>query len=407
MHPITTLFCTLCLLLTISVSAQDEPEATEIPLPPITITIWWPDTLAHVGNGVINPLLIEQTDAFVTGMPEVTFEHRLKAVGVTGGIMSTLRTASRAATDALPTLTLVRRNDLLAVQNLALSQELDGVSSTIIEDLDMTLRLGRIDDTLYGLPYMLDVQHTVYRPREDVDYTEWSFDAVLARNESFIFPAGRANGINDVLLLQYIQSGGLASAGDSLVINEAGLTSVFDFYEAASDATLITGEAINATSAATYQEAFLTGEHDAGVFSSTSYLAMYAEDPTLAVAPIPTVDGGDIAIMDGWMWVLVAQDTEEQRIAIEYLNWMFAPERQATFAQDIHMLPSRADARVAGLANNVPTDTYDTLLQNAITPMPDTVSGALGRSIQANFTSVLTLENTAEEAVQAVIDGAN
>ncbi|MEL6527777.1 MAG: hypothetical protein AAFQ07_18920, partial [Chloroflexota bacterium] len=167
----------ICLVLaSVSVYAQETPEATEIPLPPVEITIWWPDVIAHDGQGTINPLLIEQTDAFANQMPEVTFEHRLKAVGTTGGIMSTLRTANRAATGALPSLTLVRRNDLLTLQNLTYIQELEGISSTIIGDLDTALALGQIDTALYGLPYMLDVQHTVYRPTEDVSYDNWTFD---------------------------------------------------------------------------------------------------------------------------------------------------------------------------------------------------------------------------------------
>ncbi|MEL6308446.1 MAG: extracellular solute-binding protein [Chloroflexota bacterium] len=396
----------LCLMLaSLTVVAQEDPESTEVPLPPIEITIWWPDVIAHDGQGTINPLLIEQTDAFANQMPEVTFEHRLKAVGTTGGIMSTLRTANRAATGALPSLTLVRRNDLVTLQNLTYIQELEGISSTIIGDLDTALALGQIDTALYGLPYMLDVQHTVYRPTEDVSYDNWTFDAVLARNEPFIFPAGRANGINDVLLLQYIQAGGLAT--DNLIVAEEGLQSIFSFYEAATDAELITGLAVNATTYSWYREDFLAGAYQSGVFNSTSYLDMYAEDSSLQVAPIPTADGETVAFMEGWMWVMIAQDTEERRVATEYLNWMLSTERQSLLAQDIHMLPSRANARAFGLANDVPSDTYDELLENALIPVPDTAIGALGRAIQANFASILTLENSAEDSLEAILEFAD
>lgn len=400
------LFIGMCLVLaSVSVYAQETPEATEIPLPPVEITIWWPDVIAHDGQGMINPLLIEQTNAFANQIPEVTFEHRLKAVGATGGIMSTLRTANRAATGALPSLTLVRRNDLLTLQNLTYIQELDGITSIIIGDLDTALQLGQIDTALYGVPYLLDLQHTVYRPTEDVIYDDWTFDAVLERNEPFIFPAGRANGINDVLLLQYIQAGGLAT--DSLIIAEGGLQSIFSFYEAATDAELITGLAINATTYSWYREDFLAGAYQSAVFNSTMYLDMYAEDDTLQVAPIPTTDGETVAFLDGWMWVMVAQDTEERRIATEYVNWMLSTERQSLVAQDIHMLPSRANARAFGLANDVPSDTYDDLLSNALIPVPDAAIGALGRAIQANFASILTLENSAEDSLEAILEFAD
>ncbi len=109
----------LLLLLSSQVIAQDEPaEVTETPVPPITITIWWPDTFARVNDTEINPLLIEQANAFLEDNPNILFDHRLKPVGQTGGIMSTLQSAGNVARGALPTLTLLRRQDLLPIIQL-------------------------------------------------------------------------------------------------------------------------------------------------------------------------------------------------------------------------------------------------------------------------------------------------
>ena len=56
-----------CFVLLLSVSfvfAQDEPEETETPEPQTTITIWWPDVFARVNEADINPILIDQSNAF-------------------------------------------------------------------------------------------------------------------------------------------------------------------------------------------------------------------------------------------------------------------------------------------------------------------------------------------------------
>lgn len=392
----------LLLLLSSQVIAQDEPaEVTETPVPPITITIWWPDTFARVNDTEINPLLIEQANAFLEDNPNILFDHRLKPVGQTGGIMSTLQSASNVARGALPTLTLVRRQDLLFAQSSNYLQSLEGFPSSIQGDLNTALQLGQVNDVLYGVPYLLELQHMVYRPTEDINYENWSLDAVLARNEAFTFPAGRLNGLNDVLALQYIASSNLSNTG--LILDQSALSTVFEFYENATDSELITGAALNYTSPSNYLIDFNNGDINTALFSSSTYLSMYANNNTLAMAPIPTETGDPLSFLNGWMWVMVTPNAEEQEVALDYLTWVMNAERQAEVAQDVLMLPSRQSAFEVGLANDIPVQPYLELLDNAILPLTDSEIGTVGRLIQTNFASILTLENSAEDAVEAVI----
>lgn len=393
----------LLLLLSSQVIAQDEPaEVTETPMPPITITIWWPDSFARVNDSEINPILIDQANDFLENNPNILFDHRLKPVGQTGGIMSTLRTASNVARGALPTLTLVRRQDLLFAQSSNYLQSLEGFPSSIQGDLNNALQLGQVNEVLYGVPYLLELQHMVYRPTENINYENWTFDSVLARDEAFTFPAGRINSLNDVLALQYIASAGIDDTG--LVLNQSALANVFEFYENATDNELITGASLNYTSPSNYLIDFNNGDINTALFSSSTYLSLYAANNTLAMASIPTETGEPITFMNGWMWVMVTPSSEEQEVALDYLTWIMNTERQAEVAAEVLMLPSREGAFELGLANDIPAQPYLDLLDNALMPLTDSEIGTIGRLIQTNFASILTLESSAEEAIEAIIN---
>jgi len=235
----------LCLALPIH-AQEATPEATETAEPPQVLTIWWPDQLISPDDDEAYDLLFDQTEDFAQTQENTEVVLRLKRVGTTGGIMSTLRTASVVAPGALPTLTLVRRQDLLSLVRSGLAQSLEGsVTSATISELGNTLPLGQINGELYGIPYMLNFQHLVYRPQDGVDYDGWSYSDLLARGQGFVFPAAQTTGISDVLLLQYLAAGGTLDRDGVLQLNEEALQTTLAFYEAASDDGLVTGFTLN------------------------------------------------------------------------------------------------------------------------------------------------------------------
>lgn len=395
----------MLLILTGSVLAQDStPSPTETVEPPIQLTIWWPDTLALSSENAINPILFEQSEAFVENQSNLTIEHRLKAVGTTGGIMSTLRNARNVAPNALPSLTLLRRQDLVVAQREGLIRSLEGgIPSSIQGDLSSVLALGQINGELYGLPYLLDLQMMVYRPQEGVNYSDWSFAAVLERETSFVFPAGRTSGINDVLLLQYLSDGGEVNPDALLALNGDALLHTLEFYQAALELGIVDETSLNHTNSSSYQADFQSGAIDMAVFNSSSYLQLHAQEARLAIAPIPTEDGRQTSILNGWVWVLVTDDPREAAAAMDYLAWMMDSSRQAAFAEASFQLPSRQTAMQLGLAGDAPLEPILQLLEYPVLPLSDSETGILGSSIQSAFVSVLQGSNSAEDATQTVI----
>jgi ABC-type glycerol-3-phosphate transport system substrate-binding protein len=395
----------ILLLLSGSVLAQETGEQNTSVPETTTLTIWWPDEIALHEDTKLNPILMEQSDAFLANESNVVLEHRLKPIGTIGGIMSTLRTASNVAPGALPSLTLVRRRDLLTAERAGFIQSLEGnVASSIQGELDTALALAQVDGVLYGVPYLLELQHLIYHPQNGVDYSSWAYDNFLKRETAFAFAAGRAGGLSDVFLLQYLNSGGQLNPDGTLALNETALRTTLEFYEAASDATLIDGFVLNYTSSKDYLSDFLDGNLNVAVFDSTTYLLQHEDNRHLQIAPIPTESGTASTILDGWVWVMLAIKGEEQAAAIRYLDWMMNTKRQSEFSQAVYRVPSRRSALDLGLAGGAAIEPYLTMLENPILPISESDAGSLGRSMQVALSSVLTLEQTAEEATAYVIE---
>jgi ABC-type glycerol-3-phosphate transport system substrate-binding protein len=393
----------LTLLLSSTVIAQDA-TATPTPEPvPQVLKIWLPDVLAAPDNAEVQALLANQTAEFAATHTNITIETRLRSVGNTGGIMSTLRTGSLVAENALPTLTLLRRQDLVLAELAGLLHSMEGmIPSAVQGDLNTALQLGQVHGELYGVPYMLELQHVIYRPDSSLDYSSWSYDALLQRNQPFVFAGGRVGALSDVVLLQYLAAGGTLNRDGQLELNADALRTTLNFYENASDLGMITGATMNFLSENDYLTAFVDGDYEAGVFTSTQYLVLYQDDNGLQIAPIPTAGGQTTGVLNGWMWVLIAQSPEQQQLAVEYILWMLDPLRQAAIAEAVHMLPSRrsALATVLGEMDNVP---YTTLLDNALLPITESEGGTLARTMQDALSSVLTLEQTAAQATEFVL----
>ncbi|MBI5670219.1 MAG: extracellular solute-binding protein [Chloroflexi bacterium] len=372
---------------------------------PLTLAIWWPEPLSPVDDLRVSTVLSEQTAAFEAQSAGVVVETRLKKPRDLGGIMETLRTASAVAPGALPDLTLLRREDLLEAVQMGLVQPLEGrVSSAIIGNLyTAALELGQVNGQLYGLPYVLDVQHIAYWgdfPSGDFA----TFDTVLERGRSYAFAASASTGISPVFLLQYLSAGGSLADLSVGEVNADALRAVLRFYEQAVSAGIIDPVVLNYTSANDYLVALQSRTIPAGVVSSTTYLQLGVNGQPLAFAPIPVPASQPTTILNGWMWVLTTTNTDRQAVASDFLNWMLDVTRQSQYSQAAHMLPSlRASLRQAGI-NAAYADFVTQLLGNAVLPLPEASGSATARVLQDALVAVLNGQRTAEEAAQDALN---
>lgn len=379
------------------------PEATAAL--PLELVVWWPEPVAPVGDIQASVILTEQTDGFLAANPDILLESRLKKPRDVGGIMETLRAASAVAPGALPDVTLLRRDDLLAAVRDGLAQPLEGhVSSAVLGNLyTAALELGQVGGQLYGLPYMLEVQHVAYWgdfPSGDFA----TFEEVLALQRPFVFPAGVTNGLSGVFLLQYLSAGGNLSDFSTGELNADALQAALTFYEEAVAAGLVDATLLNYGVYADYQAALQDGSLPAAVVPSTAYLGFGAAGQALAFAPIPMQAGQPTTMLDGWLWVITTPNTDRQAVAARFLDWLSQVERQSRYSQAIHMLPAlRGALRQAGI-NAAYGDFVTQLIGNAVLPPPEITSSVLARAMQNALSAVISGQRAAADATQDVIN---
>lgn len=373
------------------------------------LIIWWPEPLAPVDRVDVTDVLARQIEAF--GMAEggdVEIEFRLKRMQDIGGIMPTLRAASAVAPSAVPDITLMRREDLLVAAQSGLIQPLEGVTSTAIVGglYQVALQLGQIDDQLYGLPYVLDVQHLSYLPPsgQTDSYTGWRFEDVLDRGQPFTFPAARASGVNSTFFIQYLAAGGsLPDASGVLTVNADALRTVYEFYEQAARADLVDESSLDYTNSTDYATQLRSGQIVTAVTRSSLFLSLWSENRRWRAAPLPTASGGSPSMVNGWMWVMTTTNPERQALAARFMNWMMGQDRQREYAEIIYMLPSQ-DRILRAIGESQPyASVFDNLLSNSIPAVPENTGGAVARAMQIALVDVLTGVRTADEATQYVL----
>ncbi len=368
--------------------------------PSVALKIWLPEPLSPADNSAAAALWADQITAFEAANGDVEVIIRLKRPTDVGGILSTLRTASAVAPGAMPDLTLLRRSDLLNAHQYRVLQSLQNrPSAPSLDDMQPTAaRLGRIDGDLYGVPYLVDIQHIAYYPAF-VAPGNWTFEGIFAGSVRLTFPIGRTIGRSDMLIAQY-----LAMSDSQLSLDSEALLALLRFYDRAGDDGLIDLLSLDYTTTSDYRARLGSGEIRAAVLSSTGFLALRSSGADLQFAPIPTADGTLAAPLDGWVWVLTTTDADRQEAALRLLNWLMNTDRQARLSQALGMLPSQRGAlRLWTMPEGLSEYPAfaDALVASAI--LPESLPAPTARALHTALIAVLTGERTAEQAAQDVI----
>ncbi|NJL95265.1 MAG: hypothetical protein HC915_16870 [Anaerolineae bacterium] len=187
----------------------------------------------------------------------------------------------------------------------------DDLRATLLPN---TLNIGEINRVLYGLPFLLEVQHLAYRA-DAVEEAPTSFESVQAAEARFLMPGLPRAGqrVNDVLLAQYVQTGGrLVDADGNPALDEDALTDVLRYYEAGVRSGLFSAELVTYDSADAYWGVFSQENIPLAVVNSTTFLRNRRNLPSVAPAFLPTADGNALVIADAWLWVLVTPNAENR-----------------------------------------------------------------------------------------------
>jgi hypothetical protein len=351
--------------------------------------VWWPDELYPPDSSAAASILAGQFDGF-TAYP---LEVRRKRSSGMGSILSTLRSAAPVAPGALPDLTLMRRSEMVTAANEGLLVPIvDWVPMDLIDDLPLGVRpLGEVNEVLYGVPYALNITHTIYR--ESVfPQPLLSFEEVLAQQPDYLFPAGAEQGIvvNTTVLLQYLAAGGqLADESGAPKLDHDPLLAVLTYYEQGVQQGIFSPSLLLYTRMDAYWNRFVTGEANLITVDTVTYLSRKDSVQDIGLGPIPTQNGTPIVALDGWMWVLITHDPDRQDQARAFISWMMRAGSQSEYTEAFGILPAQ---------------------QAALELWDDSAYTSFVRSVIPNAVIVAGYTNDAAVALQssiaAVLDGA-
>jgi ABC-type glycerol-3-phosphate transport system substrate-binding protein len=385
------------------VLATATPPSTETPVPPtatpsgaLLVQVWWPDSLAPLGDEDTARLLSESVDTFVSNQTQVRVEIRLKRAANPGGILQILQSASTVAPGALPDLTLMRRDDLLVAARSGLIQPFPEGSTPQSDLFSAGISLAAFDNVTYGLPFMLEVDHIAYRTVTLVGNFS-NFEAVLTDQQGFTFPAGGSGGARGMLLAQYLSAGGSSTDLSTKQLNIAALTQVYDFYARGVTAGLFDASLLGFTQTGDYLKLLTDGDVNAALVTSSDYLAVSSIG--LGAAAFPLAAGDPISAVDGWLWVMITADHARQAAALRFVDWMANPVRMSAYSAAAGMLPARRGALQLWSATPYRA-LVDGLLMNGFVLPTDERSDACLRAIEAGLTAVLSGQRTAQQAAQ-------
>jgi len=384
-----SLICLLFLMVLPPVFAQSPtPEQTKR-----VIRVWWSDDLYNGDDIATQNLLEEQVERFNRANADFEVELRLKASMGVGSLLTTLIAAQPVAPSAVPDLVVLPRRDLLAAVRSGVLRPIDSwVPDTLRADLvTNALATGSVDNILYGLPYALSVQHSVYDTAL-LENPPQTFADVLASEQRFLLPGLPATGqeINDMLLAQYLQAGGrLVDAAGVPTIDQEPLLEVLEFYELGIQAGIFNKDLLTFSHHKDYWSRLLQENIPLGLVDSTLYLQTEALPEAILPAPIPTSDGKSLVIIDSWLWALTTADLDQQRGALEFMEWMMGAEAQADYTQMMGVLPSRRRALRLWTETSYDVTMVNTWLREGVVIPVEHRNNSAAQQIQGAFEAVL------------------
>ncbi len=332
-------------------SAFLAKTATPLPTPSPapeqrTIRVWWPDELYPPEGSAAAEILQSQFELFRQTYSSYTVEIRRKRSHGLGGILSSLRTAAPVAPGALPDLTLMRREDLLTAAQEGLIVPLEGWMPANLSGSNLfsgVRALGEVDGVLYGIPYVLDAQHTLYRASV-FQTPPQTFEDVLQAETPYLFAADDAP-VSWTVLLQYLAADGqLVDANGAATLSPDALQTVLEFYAEGEAVGVFSPALLDYTQPQDYWNVFVSGEAHLITIDTHAYLSQREAVQNVAPSVIPTADGTSLTVLDGWMWVVTTPNPDHQRQALAFLSWMMRVSHQSAFSEAFGVLPSQVRA---------------------------------------------------------------
>ena len=369
----------------------------------MTLVMWTnedyaPDSKFKGGEELINQIQGFEQDH------DMHVEVILKKRSGAGGLFDFLTTASIAASSVLPDLITLSAYDLYRAAQTNLVQPLDDlVSPELLDDqFDFATTLTQLEGTTLGVLYQADLQHLVYDTTA-AEQAPRSWNDLYESEISFVFaPAAPSDGVNDVILIQYLSLGGeLEDASGQPHLDVERLGQALEFFQQAWQNDVIPASVLNLTDASNAWDIYRFSDAGMAQVRASSYLADRDELNNISFGNVPLKIAGATTVGHGWALAIVTQDPERQKMAAALIEHLLSLENNGTWTLNAGRLP----ARYSTFEMWDQDDPYLPFIRNLLAqakPAPDPhLAAVVGGPLVEALTNVLNGQATPAEAAQA------
>src|SRR5260221_2258701 len=299
------------------------------------VLIWWLAGLYPTQKSPAASVIAGQLNGYqkATG---TTVTIRVKRNDGVGSIYETLSSGSVAAPSVMPDLALMRRDDLIKAVGGKLIEPLDLKALSMDDLYPSGFALGQVNGIQYGLPFALEVEHTVYRTAAFTSPPRSTAD-LINTGQPLLFAAATAKGVNRTFLQQYLAAGGTqADSNGAPTLDAAALREVLRYYEQAVAAKIVGPMLLDYTDATQYWPAFLSAKNNVNEVDSTTYLAQQPALANVGIEPVlmPTlVPASTMSSVDGCLWYVTTPNQNRHAHGLSALGWLIPADPHDAFTQ--------------------------------------------------------------------------
>jgi len=343
-------------------TVETTPEI-EILIQPV-LTLWLPPEFDPQSGSASGQLLSSHIAEFQKQNPGIQVISRIKAVEGVGGALDMLRTASKAAPLALPSLVLLQRSSF---EKAAEEQLISPLPNNDAGESDhdwypYAKAMGMISETPFGYPFAGDAMILVHRPSAIERDSLSSWDDIFEANSVLLFPVAD---IRQLLTLGFYLSKArtLVDENNLLTLDEEVMRSVLSLYQDGSANEIFPYWLSQFDNDMQTWKAYQDQQGDLVVTWISLYLNELPADSS--AVPLRGIENKPFTLADGWVWALSEPDVEQHATATQLARFLVEPAFLAKFTVSAGYLPVRPSTTGA---------ITDRIVQNLL---EDTASNAL------------------------------
>ncbi len=387
------------------------PAAATTPTP-MVLRLWTTEEISPRSEVRGGAVLVEQLNSFDTTHPNLLLDVQLKVISGPGGVMSYLGTGRTVAPSVLPDVALLPSSYLAAATQAGYIIPLDDLlPAEMVADLyPAAANLSRVGNQLMGYPFAFTgLEHLAYNSAVITSTFPVTWTGLVSLPQTrLVFPTGDTANARLTLQLYLALGGTLTNEAGQPDLQAEPLRQTLILLAQARLNNLILLDSTNVTSNAQAWEMFQTGTAHIVPTGVRNFLDNRVFVANSQYAALPGPSGPVPPLVEAWVWVITAQETERQQLAAELIAWLASETTMGNWSQVTAQLPTRRSAFAFWTLD----PTYQSFLQAQLElaqPWPaaanSTVISALSEATFAVIEGSKTPDLAAEEAVARVMGG--